>query len=135
MELLLELKRPPKDLNISRMGAFYRLFYHDCRPDRDLVIKMTIDHANDDDDMLDAVAADAFEPFEVLAGASMGNYRAAYSPHNAWLLCNTTTLLDFCSALYTVEHCKCTCRTLHCTVRYIAEQWRARQGKGQGGWL
>ena len=39
-------------------GAFYRyFFYHDCRPDRDLVIKMTIDHANDDEDILDAVAA------------------------------------------------------------------------------
>ena len=69
-------------------------FDHDCRPDWDLIIKMTIDHANDDDGMPDAVAADAFEPFEVLAGASMGNYRAAYSPHNAWLLCNTNTLLN-----------------------------------------
>ena len=103
---------------------------------------MTIDHANDDDDMLDAVAADAFEPFEVLAGASMGNYRAAYSPHNAWLLCNTNTLLDKllqCTvqcALKSIvsvnaEHCS----ALYWTVqRYIAEQWRAT-GKGQGGWL
>ena len=66
-------------------------FDHDCGLDWDLIIKMNFDHANDDDDMLDAVAADAFEPFEVLAGASMGNYRAAYSPHNVWLLCSADT--------------------------------------------
>ena len=98
---------------------------------------MTIDHANDDDDMLDAVAADAFEPFEVLAGASMGNYRAAYSPHNVWLLCSadTNTLLD------KLPHCSVHCKALyvHCAfVQYGRAVYRTGvegRGKGQGGWL
>ena len=85
--------------------------------------------------MLDAVAADVFEPFEVLAGASMGNYRAAYSPHNVWLLCSadTTTLLD------KLPHCSTHCKALYVhrgAVNYtvhlynmveqcISQEWRA----------
>ena len=46
-----------------------------------------------DDDMLDAVAADAFEPFEVLAGASLGNSRAAYSSRNLCFSAQQFTIL------------------------------------------
>ena len=70
---------------------------------------------NDDDDKLDA--ADAFE---VLAGASMGNYRTAYSSHNVWLLCNANTLLDCCTGLNTAVHCALYNDTLRSTEVHCA---------------
>ena len=99
-------------------GAFYRyFFYHDCRPDRDLVIKMTIDHVNDDDDMLDAGAAAELlnllkswlaPPWETTALhilLIMLGFSATQTH------CST----NYCTGLYSEEHILLQC-TVQCTL-------------------